>query len=222
MSAEFEHSVRAVTKFPLLWRWLNSTATDPVAQQLLLGLLWRAAAIAALALLAAERLVQFALRRPLAALDARATHEVSPAGLAEPASAAMAAALHVHRLTSLRRAVGRAPLVVARLILELAPIAAFAIVGNSLLATSLGEDAVARIAILALVNAYVIWRAVMSVSRALIGGSTRGASLFAPPAETATAVETWVRRIVGVAVFGSHSPISRGRSVSTAPPIGRW
>jgi hypothetical protein len=132
MSAEFAHGARTVTKFPLLWRWLNKTASDPVAQQLLLGLLWRAAAVAALALLA-ERLVQFALRRPLAALDARATHEAGPAGPVEP-GADMAAALHVRRLTWLRRAVGRAPLVVARLILELAPIAAFAIVGNSLLA----------------------------------------------------------------------------------------
>ena len=201
MSAEFAHGARTVTKFPLLWRWLNKTASDPVAQQLLLGLLWRAAAVAALALVA-ERLVQFALRRPLAALDARATHEAGPAGPVEPAGADMAAALHVRRLTWLRRAVGRAPLVVARLILELAPIAAFAIVGNSLLATSLGEDPVARIAILALVNAYVVCRVVMSVLRAFIGGSTRGASLFAPPAETALAIETWVRRIVGVAVFG--------------------
>ena len=106
------------------------------------------------------------------------------------------------RLTWLRRAVGRAPLVVACLILELAPIAAFAIVGNSLLATSLGEDPVARIAGLALVNAYVVCRAVMSILRAFIGGSTRGASLFAPQAETAISTETWVRRIVGVAVFG--------------------
>ncbi len=200
MSAEFEHGVRTVTKFPLLWRWLNKTASDPVAQQLLLGLLWRAAAVAALALLA-ERLAQFALRRPLAALDARATHEAGPAGPVEPAGADMAVALHVRRLTWLRRAVGRSPLVVARLILELTPIAAFAIVGNSLLATSLGEDPLARIAVLALVNAYVICRAVMSILRAFIGGSTRGASLFAPPAETAIGIETWVRRIVGVAVF---------------------
>ena len=201
MSAEFAHGVRAVTKFPLLWRWLTKTASDPVAQQLLLGLLWRAAAVAALALLA-ERLAQLALRRPLAALDARATHEAVPAGPVEPAGADMAAALHVRRLTWLRRAVGRAPLVVARLILELAPVAAFALVGNSLLATGLGEDPVARLAVLALVNAYVVCRAVMSVLRAFIGGSTRGASLFAPPAETAIAIETWVRRIVGVAVFG--------------------
>lgn len=100
------------------------------------------------------------------------------------------------------RAVGRAPLVAARLILALAPIAAFAAVGNSLLATNIGDDPVARIAILGLVNAYVICRTVMSVLRALIGGPTRAASLFALPAGIAIAAEAWVRRIVGVAVFG--------------------
>lgn len=200
-SAEFEQSVRAVTKFPLLWRWLANTATDPEEQQRVLGLLWRAAAVALLALLA-ERLAQFALRRPLAALDARATHEVSPAEPLEPVGADMAAALHVSRLTWLRRAVGRAPLVAARLVLELAPIAAFAAVGNSLLATNIGEDPVARVAILALVNAYVVCRTAMSVLRAFIGGSTPGTSLFALSSGTASAIGVWVRRIIGVAVFG--------------------
>jgi small-conductance mechanosensitive channel len=200
LSAEFEQSVRATTKFPLLWRWLTNTASDPQAQQLLLSILWRAVAVALLALLA-ERLPQFALRRPLAALDARATHdEVSQTG--SVLSVGVDTALHVRRLTWLRRAIGRAPLVAARLVLELAPIAALAVVGNSLLATNIGEDPVARIAILALVNAYVICRIVMSVLRALIGGSTQRASLFALRVETASATEVWVRRIVGVAVFG--------------------
>jgi moderate conductance mechanosensitive channel len=201
LSAEFEHSVRATTKFPLLWRWLSNTAGDPEAQQLLLSLLWRAAAVALLALLA-ERLAQFALRRPLAALDAHATREAVPPGSAEPVGADMAAASHVRRLIWLRRTVGRTPHVVARLVLELAPIAAFAAVGNSLLATNIGDDPVARVAILALVNAYVVCRTVMSILRALIGGSTQATSLFAVPAETAAAIETWTRRIVGVAVFG--------------------
>jgi hypothetical protein len=75
LSAQVGHSVRATTKFPLLWRWLTNTATDPQAQQLLLSLLWRAAVVALFALIA-ERGAQFALRRPLAALEARAAHEV--------------------------------------------------------------------------------------------------------------------------------------------------
>jgi moderate conductance mechanosensitive channel len=195
LSAEFEQSVRATMKFPLLWRWLTNTASDPQAQQLLLSILWRAAAIALLALFA-ERIVQFALRAPLAALDARSARDAIQVGPAEPA------AKDARSVTWLRRTVARLPLVAARLVLELAPIATFAAVGNSLLATSVGADPVARIAILALVNAYVVCRTVMSVLRALIGSSTERMSLFTLRAESAAAAETWTRRIVGVAVFG--------------------
>jgi moderate conductance mechanosensitive channel len=200
LSAEFEQSVRATMKFPLLWRWLTNTASDPQAQQLLLSILWRAAAIALLALFA-ERIVQFALRAPLAALDARAARDAIQVGPAEPLGDG-AAARDARSLTWLRRTVARLPLVVARLVLELAPIATFAAVGNSLLTTTVGADPVARIAILALVNAYVVCRTVMSVLRGLIGGSTQRMSLFTLRAESAAAIEAWVRRIVGVAVFG--------------------
>jgi moderate conductance mechanosensitive channel len=201
LSGQFEHSLRATTKFPLLWRWLTNTATDPEAQQLLLSLLWRAAAVAFLAFLA-ERLVQFALRRPLAALDARAAPDAVQTGPVEPVGAAMAAPSDIHSVTWLRGAVARAPHVAARLVLELAPIVAFAAAGNALLATSIGADPVARIAILALVNAYVVCRTVMSVLRTLIGSSTQRSSLFALPAPIAAAIEAWTRRIVGVAIFG--------------------
>jgi moderate conductance mechanosensitive channel len=200
LSAEFEHTVRATTKFPMLWRWLTNRASDPEAHQLLLSLLWRAVTIALLALLA-ERLAHFALRRPLAALDTRATRDVSPAGPVTQIDADTRG-LHLSRLTGLRRALGRTPYGIVRLALELVPIAAFAAVGNSLLATTIGEDPVARIAILALVNAYVVCRVAMSILRAFIGGSAQGTGLFALPSEAAVATETWIRRIVGVTVFG--------------------
>jgi hypothetical protein len=201
LSAQFEQSFRAATKFPLLWRWLVNTATDPQAQQLLLSLLWRAATVALLALVA-ERVAQLLLRRPLAALDARAARDLIHAAPAEPHGADEAETLRLGRVKRLRMRLARAPYAAARLVLELAPIAVFAAVGNSLLATNIGEDPVARIAILALVNAYVFCRTVMSVLRAFIGSSTAGTSLFTLPAETVTAAETWTRRIVGVAVFG--------------------
>src|SRR5262249_32307426 len=152
----------------------------------------------ALLALLAERLAQLALRRPLAALDAHAADEAIPAGPVEPVGVDMAAALNVRRLIWWRRTVARTPHVLARLVLELAPVAAFAAVGNALLAPSVGADPVARVAVLALVNAYAVCRAVMSVLRASIGSSTQAASLFAAPAKTAAAIETWTRRIVGV------------------------
>jgi small-conductance mechanosensitive channel len=201
LSAQFEQSFRSATKFPLLWRWLVNTATDPEAQQVLLSLLWRAVTVALVALLA-ERVAQFLLRRPLAALDARAARDLVQAGPVEPYGADEAETLQFGRVKWLRMTLARAPYAAARLVLELAPIAVFAAVGNSLLATIIGEDPVARIAILALVNAYVVCRTVMSVLRAFIGNSTAGTSLFTLPVETVTAAETWTRRIVGVAVFG--------------------
>jgi moderate conductance mechanosensitive channel len=200
LSGEVEHSLRTATKFPLLWRWLNQTATDPQAQQLLLSLLWRAAAVAILALLA-ERLVQLALRRIVAALEARAARNAIETRPVEPPGADEAPT-DVASVARLRQTAARAPYALARLALELAPIAAFAAVGNSLLATSIGADHVARIAILALVNAYVVCRTVMSIIRALVGRSTPGTSLFTLPAEAVAAVEAWMRRIVVVAVFG--------------------
>jgi moderate conductance mechanosensitive channel len=119
-SAEFEHTVRATTKFPLLWRWLTNTAGNPEAQQLLLSLLWRVVAVGLLALLT-ERLAQFGVRRPLAALDSRVTRDVVPTGPIAPVDA------NASRLSELRRALGRAPYALARLALELVPIAAFAV-----------------------------------------------------------------------------------------------
>src|SRR6185437_2241596 len=97
LSAQLEQSFQEAMKLPLLWLWLANTAEDPQAQQVLLGILWRAAALAALALLA-ERIVQFALRRPLAALDAHAAREAASSEAGETPSADMAAALRLRRL----------------------------------------------------------------------------------------------------------------------------
>ena len=201
LSAEVGHTIRATTKFHLLWRWLMRTASDPQAQALLTSLLWRALTVTLLALLA-ERIVQFGLRRPVAALRARATREVIQTGAVKPLGDDLASISDARRATWLRRTVARTPYVVARLFLELAPVAAFAAIGNSLLATDIGDDPIARIGILALVNAYVVCRVVMSVLRALIGASATRTSVFILPAEAVAAAETWTRRIVGVTVFG--------------------
>ncbi len=201
LSAEVGHAIRAMTKFHLLGRWLMRTASDPQAQQLLTSLLWRAATVALLALLA-ELIVQFALRRPIAALQARATRDVIQTGPVEPLGQDHDSVSDARRVTWLRRTVARTPYVVARLFLELAPIAAFAAIGNSLLATDIGADPIARIGILGLINAYVVCRIVMSVLRAFIGPSATATSVFILPAEAVAAAETWTRRIVGVTVFG--------------------
>jgi small-conductance mechanosensitive channel len=200
LSAQFEQSVSAVTKFPALWRWLTDTATDPEAQGEIFAFLWRGLAVAVLGLLA-ERLARFAVRRPLAALEARAAQgqrgETAATLGADPADVASA-----RRVWRLRMALGRAPYAAAHLVLELAPIAAFAAAGNLLLTTSIGAEPVARVMILALVNAYVFCRTAMSVLRMVLCSSAPGMSLFPLPADAAATTESWLRGLIGVTVFG--------------------
>ncbi|MBV9288067.1 MAG: small-conductance mechanosensitive channel, partial [Hyphomicrobiales bacterium] len=202
ISDQIAQSVRATTQYPLLWKWLVKTGTDHDSRDLLFGLLWRLATVAGLALLA-EYAVRWALRRPFAALAARAAGAASDVGvngaLAHNAGVTRSSGLP---LTRLRRSVARLPFAASRLILELAPIAVFAAVGNALLATNIGAEPIARIAILALVNAYVLYRTVMSVVRSLACDRAPETSLFILPGETAAAIETWMGAIVGVTVFG--------------------
>ena len=195
LSTQFGEGVRAVTKAPLLWRWLTETATDREAQDRALSILWRGLAVAALAILA-ELVVRFALRRPMAALDGRAAGDRRREGVER------AETLHARQARGWRMMLGRIPYAAVRLIFELAPVVAFAAAGNFLLTTSVGADPVARVAVLALVNAYVFWRAAMCLLRMVVCSPAPGTSLVAVSPSTAAAVELWSRWIVGVAVFG--------------------
>jgi small-conductance mechanosensitive channel len=90
--------------------------------------------------------------------------------------------------------------VLARLALDLLPVAVFAAVGTMLLGTHLGNDATPRLVIVAIVHAYALSRSVMCVTRAVVSSSQL--SLLFISGETAAYIEIWVRRIVTVGVFG--------------------
>jgi small-conductance mechanosensitive channel len=202
ISGQIGESIRASAKFPLLWRWIVNTASDPQSEHQLLGFLWRLAAVAGLALLA-EHLVRLLLRRPFAALTTRAARSMIQTGPIEArGSDGAAGRLSRLRLTRLGKPLARLPFAATRLVLELAPIVAFAATGNFLLATDIGAEPVPRIAILALVNAYVLCRTVMSVLRAFVCSRAPESSLFVLPGKSAGAIESWTRAIVGVTVFG--------------------
>jgi len=201
MSGQIAETVRAATKFPLISLWLVRTVQDPQAEDLLFGLLWRLATVAGVAF-GAEYLAGLAMRRPFAALEAHAARRVMPVGPVESRGDGGAANSPGHRTARLWGTFARLPLAAARFILEIAPVIAFAAAGNLLLSTNIGAEPVARIAILALVNAYVICRTVMSLARVFASNRAPEASLFVLPGETAAAIETWLRRIVGVTVFG--------------------
>jgi moderate conductance mechanosensitive channel len=195
---EFSHEIAqdatSVTNLPLIWRWLVHASQDPASQQRLIDFVWRFAVVLACAL-AVEWIARFALRRPYALLKTRASR-------LDPEPIDPEATVRTRRLMRLRRILARIPFALTRLILEVAPPIAFAVAGNLLLATQLGEEPAARLAILALVNAYVACRVVMGALRALVSRDAPRASLFVVTDEAATAIEIWTRRTVLWTVFG--------------------
>jgi moderate conductance mechanosensitive channel len=110
------------------------------------------------------------------------------------------AAPHRRRLSLARtwQSLIRLPFVLGRLLLELLPVVVFVSVATMLLGTEIGNMPTTRLAILAVVNAYALSRALICAVRALVGPF----GLFRVRAETAAYIEIWARRIVAVAVSG--------------------
>jgi small-conductance mechanosensitive channel len=210
MSHAFAAAVRTLTDFPLLWRWLVGTASDPFARDTLVDITWKLMLVLGCAL-AAEWLILRGLRRPAAMLEARVPSlhrdddratEFSPAPSPPAAGAPTEPAIRWRHfnLTRTWRFVVHLPFVIARLVLDLLPVFGFATVGTLLLGTQLGDAGTPRLVILAIVNAYVLCRGAMCVARTLV--SPNPLSLLTIRGETAAYVEIWTRRIVTVGVFG--------------------
>jgi moderate conductance mechanosensitive channel len=92
--------------------------------------------------------------------------------------------------------------VLAALLLDMVPVAVFAAVGNAMLATPLGDTINAKLVVLAVVNAYVVVRLVMCVTRIFVSPLDRRLRLIQCQDAIAAYTERWVRRIAVVAVFG--------------------
>jgi moderate conductance mechanosensitive channel len=210
VSGQLASAARAVSDFPLVWRWLVRTATDPLARDTLLAVAWKLALVLACAL-AAEWLVHRLMSRPLAIVaryvpaHARSQPPAPREGPHDPTASPESVREARRRTQILAYAwhlLVRLPFVVARLALELLPVVTFAAVGNFLLATQLGSEATPRVVTLAIVNAYVLCRWIMCVTHALISPSISQPSLFVIRDETAAYIDIWMRRVVVVAVFG--------------------
>ncbi|HEY4251421.1 MAG TPA: mechanosensitive ion channel domain-containing protein [Roseomonas sp.] len=177
LSDQLVTATQALTDLRGMARWASSLVRDPVTQRRVLDATWKLALIFGLGLLA-EWLTHRALRRPRDALDAMAP-------------------------TSGRnwRWLRRIPLVIARLGLDLLPVAAFAIISYG------GIGAVqplptTQLVILSVNNAYMISRAVMAVSRMLLSPASAPLRLLPVHDETAAYITIWLRRITLVLVFG--------------------
>ncbi|MET0723549.1 MAG: mechanosensitive ion channel domain-containing protein, partial [Tardiphaga sp.] len=204
---EIAAAARSVVRFPVLWHWLQRTAEDPETYTLLFDIAWKLALVFGSAL-AAEWLVCRLLRRPQAALEARIPFSArAPARVMEqidpPSSTAdLTEVPDLHRrhrsLTKAWQSVVRLPFVLGRLVLELLPVVVFAGVVALILGTDIGDAGVTRLAILAIVNAYVLARGIICLTRALFGPL----SLFTVREETSAYIEIWTRRVVAVGATG--------------------
>ncbi|WP_430715179.1 mechanosensitive ion channel domain-containing protein [Rhodopseudomonas boonkerdii] len=208
VSREVSMAVEQITRFPALWYWLQRSANDPATYHLLFDIAWKLAVVFGGAL-AAEWLVVWLLRRPQAALEARIPFVArAPSALivdhVDPPSST-ADITGTPELNKRRRSLTRAwqsllrlPYVIGRLLLELLPILVFTGTVSLLLGTQIGDAGTTRLAILAIVNSYVVARAIICVMRALFGPL----ALFRVKEETAAYIEIWTRRIVTVGATG--------------------
>ena len=201
-------AARTVQSLPLLWGWVVVMVTNPLAHSILRSAVWRVA-VALAAGFAAETAVGWLLGRPVRVLGARAPAGSDPA---EPPGAASTEEAgepdepatpmpHARRdaaLTLLRRL----PLVLTRLVLDLLPVAAFALAGHVVAASEIGGDEQSRLVVLAMVDAYAISAAVMSFSSVMLSPDGRRLRLLRVSDASATWATRWIRRLTVVTVFG--------------------
>jgi small-conductance mechanosensitive channel len=209
VSNQLAFAARTVSDFPGIWHWLLHLANDPFAQQMLFDTAWRLALVILCAFMA-EWIIRRIMRRPLAAVDryvparARRFSEAQPdaatGGVTGPDTQ------EIHRwhatLTHAWQIAIRLPFALTRLFLDLLPVICFATIGNLLLATDIGREATPRVVILAMVNAYVLYRSILAVTAALISPPSSQPSLFVIRDETAAYLDVWWSRIVALTVFG--------------------
>jgi small-conductance mechanosensitive channel len=207
ISREVADMARTLTHYRAFYYWFLRTANDPSAYQQLLDIAWKLALVF-LCAFAAEWLAFRLIKRPVALLEARlpqaALAPVQTLAIADPPSSVAdvtTAPAQQKRRLSLARAwqsLIRLPFVLGRLLLELLPVFVFIGIATMLLGTEIGDLPIARLVILAVVNAYALSRVMICVVRALAGPF----GLFRVRAETAAYIEIWARRIVAVGVSG--------------------
>ncbi|HVX75978.1 MAG TPA: mechanosensitive ion channel domain-containing protein [Bradyrhizobium sp.] len=205
VSNQLAFAARTVSDFPGIWHWLLHFVHDPFAQQMLFDTAWRLAVVIVCAFMA-EWIIRRLMRRPLAAVDHYVPARARRLSEAQPVPATSAETQEIHRwhatLTYVWELAIRLPFALTRLFLDLLPVICFAAIGNLLLATDIGREATPRVVILAMVNAYVLYRSILAVTAALISPVSSQPSLFVIRDETAAYLDVWWSRIVAFTVFG--------------------
>ncbi len=96
----------------------------------------------------------------------------------------------------------RVPLVLARLVLDLVPVAGFALTGHLVTGSAIGGQTNSQLVMLAVVDAYAFCTALLCVARMLLSPGTARLRLFHLPDTLAAYLMRWTRRLVVIAVFG--------------------
>lgn len=204
-------ALKASTDVRLVWHWMVFVATDAWLRQTVLHAVIRLAMVLATAL-AGEYLVIYLLRRPRAAILRRAArlrdsrHAEDEAGLA---AAEAGETEQRPRRRSLRRWFRRLPFAIAHFLLALAPILIFALIGFLWLTGSLASERVAKLVVIAVLNAYLACRLTLEVARFLLAPARRDIRLIRTTDRRASWLVNWLRRIIGVIAFG-YAAIATG------------
>jgi len=198
-------TLRTVTDFPLLWRFAVQLVNDPWSQGMLIATGWRLIVVAAVGL-AAQWLVRRLLHHPAARFARRARAARTAENDADIVKAIAAAEAGQTEELPPRRPFAplailrRLPAALGRLAFDLVPILALLATTYALLGLGLGDDAIARLVILALMNAYALCRVATSLLRAIAGpGEPR---LLPTTDALAHYLLLWLRRIAAVGIFG--------------------
>ncbi len=204
LSTEALQVIHTVTDFPLLWNWLTRLVTDRQTQMAILDATWRLLLVLSLGL-GAEWLGRRAMRRPLESLRMRAPlppgHQ--PEEVQGIADAEEGQTEWMRRRATAVGMVRRLPYVAGCFALDLLPVLAVIAAGYILLATGMAGGLTSRLVILAVLNAFVVWRIVVSVARAIASPSCAKLRLI-PISDAAAAVvvhETAMLAFVAVAGY---------------------
>ncbi len=177
LSDQLVTAAQAIADLPSVIRWMSGVARDPVTQFRVIDAAWKLLLVLGLGLFAEWGMARL-LARARDRLDSRAPEEGGA-------------------LSLLRRV----PLVVARMGLDLLPIAAFAIVSYGLIG-AVGPLPTTELVMLTVNNAYMASRAVMVVSRMALSPASPMLRLLPVADETAAYITVWLRRITVVLVVG--------------------
>ncbi|SHJ87455.1 Small-conductance mechanosensitive channel [Roseomonas rosea] len=177
LSDQIVAGANALTDLPNIVSWASGVARDPVTQARVLDASWKLALLFGMGLLA-EWMVWRLLARWRDRLDTLAPERAN-------------------LWTWLRRI----PYVLARLVLDLLPVGAFAIISYGLI-RAVQPLPTTELVLLLANNAYIAIRAVMLASRMLFSPNSAHLRLVPMQDETAAYITIWLRRIVAVLVVG--------------------